>query len=470
MPLAKLQTRFDKIMSSFWFVPGLLILAHVLLFFLTLWMDSLDLGQEIGADISDALGGTTEPSGAKVPWFGTTSAASTRVVLSMIAGAMAGIAGTVFSITLVVLQLASAQLGPRLLNNFMYERINQVVLGQFLGLFLFSLLVVNTIKDDAGLTELPHWSVATAILLSIVNSGLLILFIHNVSVSIQPSRIVRTLNKRIEKNLHQLYPEGAEEAWMTENKKAALTESYRFRSPCFPKDTGYVEYINLDSLAKLADKKDWLIKVLVKPGSFVVEQKPILEVHGHAEEELSDEHRDALCSAFSIYRSKTYKQDTGFAIRQVTEIATKSLSPGINDPNTAHICIDHLTSSLALLLQRSIPNRVLAREDGQALVVADADRFPDFLEASFDPIRQFGAQIPDIAAHLLESLQTLYSVDRDSRESQTLRAYARRVMDTALQADPVEDDRERLQDLFAPFELVGQQEEKATEGKAEAAS
>jgi len=61
-----------------------------------------------------------------------------RSLLSTIAGAMISVTGLVFSITIVVLQLASSQFSPRVLGRFLENRTTQVTLGVFTGSFLYS--------------------------------------------------------------------------------------------------------------------------------------------------------------------------------------------------------------------------------------------------------------------------------------------------------------------------------------------
>jgi uncharacterized membrane protein len=80
-------------------------------------------------------------------------------VLSTIAGSMITIAGVVFSMTLVALSLASSQLGPRLLRNFMRDTRNQVVLGAFIATFVYCLLVLRTIRRAEEVAFVPHLSV-----------------------------------------------------------------------------------------------------------------------------------------------------------------------------------------------------------------------------------------------------------------------------------------------------------------------
>ena len=103
---------------------------------------------------------------------------------------MITIAGVVFSMTLIALSLASSQLGPRLLRNFMRDAINQVVLGTFLATFLYCLLVLRTIRRAETNLFVPHLAVTPGVVFAVVSVRVLIYFIHHISLSIQADQVV----------------------------------------------------------------------------------------------------------------------------------------------------------------------------------------------------------------------------------------------------------------------------------------
>lgn len=128
-------------------------------------------------------------------WVYTGGAEGASLVLSTIAGSMITIAGVVFSMTLVALSLASSQLGPRLLRNFMRDTTNQAVLGTFVSTFVYCLLVLRTIRRAEETLFVPHLSVTIGVLFALASLGVLIYFIHHVSVSIQADEVVARIGK-----------------------------------------------------------------------------------------------------------------------------------------------------------------------------------------------------------------------------------------------------------------------------------
>jgi len=130
----RLLHAWDAARSSLWFVPTLMACAAVMLALLLLWIDAR-LPAEWSSDVS---------------WIHSRTRAGARDVLSTIASSMMTVAGLAFSITVVALQLASTQFGPRLLRNFMADRSNQAVLGTFIATYLYCILVLRTIGGAAG--------------------------------------------------------------------------------------------------------------------------------------------------------------------------------------------------------------------------------------------------------------------------------------------------------------------------------
>lgn len=172
---------WEKLNSSFWFLPGLLAASGVVLFAITLSLDQL-----FRADISS------------LPIIYSGGATAARAVLATIAGSMITVVTTVFSLTIVALQLASAHYSPRILRNFTSDRGVQMVLGVFIATFVYALLILRIIRTPEGKSAssfVPIISVTTAVLLAFFCVGLLIYFIHHIASLIQSSTIVESAHK-----------------------------------------------------------------------------------------------------------------------------------------------------------------------------------------------------------------------------------------------------------------------------------
>ena len=167
----------ERLNSSFWFVPVMMCAIAIGLAFLLIAFDTW-LG--VGSVSDFGLLYTFGPEGA-------------RAILSVIASSMITVASLIFSITMLSLQLASSQFGPRVLENFMRDRSNQVVLGTFVATFLYCLVVLRSVRGTGDSGFVPHLTVAFAVLLAGVGVGVLIYFIHHMATSIR----IETLLKRL---------------------------------------------------------------------------------------------------------------------------------------------------------------------------------------------------------------------------------------------------------------------------------
>ena len=178
---------WDRIRSSFWFVPSAMALAAIAVAFATVAVDELMVEKVLQM-----------PS-----WIYTGGADGASLLLSTIAGSMITIAGVVFSMTLVALSLASSQLGPRLLRNFMRDATNQMVIGTFVSTFAYCLLVLRTIRRADETLFVPHLAVSVGVLLAVVSLAVLIYIIHHVAVSIQADQVIAHVSEELIEGIEQ---------------------------------------------------------------------------------------------------------------------------------------------------------------------------------------------------------------------------------------------------------------------------
>ena len=143
----KILIFLESLKSSFWFIPALMICAAMVMAF---YMVTLDRDLTINSLRFYGFMYATSPEGA-------------RSVLSTIAGSMMTVAGVIFSITIVALNLASSQFGPRLLRNFMQDRGTQFVLGTFVASFIYCLLVLRSVYTAGEESFVPNFSVNFAV-------------------------------------------------------------------------------------------------------------------------------------------------------------------------------------------------------------------------------------------------------------------------------------------------------------------
>ncbi len=434
--MKKLLFLWEELKTSFWFIPTLIIAAAIGLAIGFLYLDNL-------IDF--------QPSGI-IQYIFTGSADSARAVLSTISGAMIGVAGTVFSITLVALTLASSQFGSRLLRNFMHERLNQIVLGTYISTYVYCLIVLNTVKETDQISFIPTFSVFVAILAAVANIVLLIIFIHHIAISIQADKVISDISASLSKNINALFPEkmGEEPEPKAAPEVEVLKAKFRYRQTVKAPRSGYLQYIDQQEIFNKANEMDWFISLHFRPGDFLVKDLEIGTVHSHEKHEAKV--LESLADNFIIGDVRTPQQDAEFSIHQMVEIAARALSPGVNDPYTAIACIDNLTSTMCYLTKVKFPSRYRYDENENLRVMVEALTFEGMLNAAFNQIRQFAKGSPSVVIRLMEALITIHRFARSHEQKKAIQTHAEMVLRLAENSfeekNDLEDMRKRSKQII----------------------
>jgi uncharacterized membrane protein len=427
---------WDRTSHSFWFLPALMVIS-------TFWLAS----GMLALDQSQLFGFGPDQTGI---WLYNGGAAQASSVLSTIAASMMTITGVVFSMTLVAMTLASSQFGPRLLRNFMGDTSNQVVLGTFLATFLYCLLILANIRRGVEGQFVPQISITAAMLFSIIDIGVLIYFIHHVSVSIQADAIVARIGYEMVAAIERLVPaqpkqDGSTNSGDTQTEQQNQPEP-RKRCEVAALMDGYLQYIDSDSLRRLATDEDLELHVQHRTGQFITKGSIVVQVYNRAEQE--PELAKRICSDFSLGFQPVAAQDVAFCIRQLVEVAVRSLSPGINDPFTAVLCVDRLGSGLRRLLSRQMPGTHFYDDEQTLRLVLQSIDFAGLLDEAFDQIRQNMRGSTAVAIRMLETLEMLAAAARRPDQREALRRHAEMIFRVASADVPEQADRDRVEQRY----------------------
>jgi uncharacterized membrane protein len=401
----------ERMRGSFWMIPALMIAAAMGLAQLMLFLDKV----------------TTLSTLPGLGWMGLRDPDSARSLLTTIAASTITVAGTVFSITVVALTLASNQFGPRLVRNFMRDRGTQAALGIFLATFIYALMIlrgINAIADEGANHDL---AVHTAVVLSVISIGFLIYFIHNVALSIQVDNVTFHINREFSAVIDEHYP--------SERKYDKRVQCYppeklqlgdNFLS-IFTRDSGYLLAVDKSALVSWAEKNNCCIRMDWHPGSFINHWSRVARIYEPPRQMDSGEISSAINGAISLGPLPTAEQDVVFSVHQLAQIAVRALSPGINDPFTAYSCIDRLVDGLGKVLQRpELPN-CFHDEKGVLRLVTTVLDFADLLDAAFDEIREYGRESGVVIRHLLNALSDLANICTRENDIRAFNAYLDRL-------------------------------------------
>ncbi|HSE87192.1 MAG TPA: DUF2254 domain-containing protein [Candidatus Binatia bacterium] len=382
---------WDNLSASFWFIPGLMMIGAVGLSIVMVELDTVTQAKAV----------------KKIDWLWHGGPEAARVLLGTIASSMITIAGVVFSITMVVLALVSSQFGPRLMRNFREDKGNQLVLGTFIATFVYSLLVLRKVTNGPGADFVPFLSIALSIVLVLINTGVIIYFIHHIAVMTQAPYVIHLVSDDLRWSMDRMFPERLGEDILSDEAQPDL-DLEEFDCQAFPVEAdqnGYLQAVDSENLMALATEHDLVIHVHYRPGDFIFEKTRLASIQ--AKHQIDDKLCRQIRNVFVLGRERTPRQDVEFGIHQLVEIAVRALSPGINDPFTAMTCVDHLGAALCRAAQRRIPSRYRYDTENKLRVIADAVTFEGMVEAAFNQIRQYGKSSVAVSIRLLETLTVI---------------------------------------------------------------
>jgi len=390
---SRLRAWLEALGDIFWIRPGLLVLGSVV------------LGEAVVL---------AEKTDTKLPWVWdgwvyTGGEAGARALLGAVASSTIGVAGTTFSITVAALVLASGQMGPRLLRNFVRDSGNQYALGIFLGTFAYALVVLRTVRSVEEVQFVPHLGVTGALLLALLCVGTLVWFVHHVATGINVETVVDAVHGELSEAIDRL--DFGQPALVTSSAPPSGVQVAMAAR-------GYLRSVDDEALADWAEEAGAVVVLLVRPGAYLFPGAAIAELVG------GQEHGDAtgaIRAAFSLGSRQAAAQDLEFAVRQLVEIALRALSPGINDPFTAITVLDRLGAALCEIAPRRLASSMVERS-GKVVLYRQVTDYAGLCDAMFHMIRQNAAGSPAVLIRLLEMLGRVIAVEtRTERRAELLR-------------------------------------------------
>lgn len=430
----KLRQIWEVLHSSYWFVPTVMAVIAGSLAFGLLTVDRAGYAGPI----------------EKLGWIYTGGADGARSLLSTVAGSIVSITATAFSITIVALQLASSQFGPRLLRNFMQDTGNQVVLGTFIGTFVYCLLVLRTIRGegDGYSSFIPQVSVTGGILLALISTAVLIYFINHASTLIQASHIISEVSDDLDRAIKELFPETIGHGLPKSQRQVGeIPANFDLEAcPVKANDKGYVQTIDDDKLMEITCQHKLIIRVLYRPGKHVVQGSDLVMVWPG--ERVNQKLVKQINDTFTLGRERTEQQDIQFPIDQLVEIALRAISPGINDPFTAIRCIDRLSAGLSQLAERDFPSAYRYDEDNNLRVIANPVTFAGLTDSAFNPIRQYSSSDVVVRIRLLEAIATIATHTRNQKHRAALLRHANIIKSASNEQVSQEYDRAFIDEQY----------------------
>jgi uncharacterized membrane protein len=396
----RLRGWLEALGDAFWLRPALVVAAGALLGEAAVWAERA------------GVRASWLPEG----WLYAGGEAGARALLGAVATSTVGVAGTTFSITVAALSLASGQMGPRLLRNFVRDAGNQLALGAFLGTFAYALVVLRTVRSVEEGAFVPHLGVSGALALALLCVATLVWFVHHTATGINVETVLELVHEDLSAAIARLTLDRPDPAPPADPPRGGGGV------PVFSRGSGYLRALDDGALADWAARRGATVALLVRPGDYIQPGSPVAEVSPAAQSEAAEQ---AVAGAFSLGTRQAAAQDLEFAVRQLVEVAVRALSPGINDPFTAMAVLDRLGAALCEVAPRHLPGGAVLRGGRAVLLRRRAIDYDGLCDAMFHMIRQYAAAgSPAVLIRLLETLARAAAVETRPERRAALRRHA----------------------------------------------
>lgn len=333
-------------------------------------------------------------------------AGAARQLLDSVSSSLITVTSLTFSLTVVTLQLASSQFSPRLLRTFTRDLFVQVTLAIFLGTFGYSLTVLRSVRssEGAGPDAVPQIAVTLSFVLAIVSVVSLVLFLAHLVRQIRAEVLLDTVATDCLEVVDDMTQPSSPGEVSAGGSVAAFgsTSSY-----VRPSSSGFLIRIDQQELLEAAVEHHLTIVIDRMPGDFVVADVPLgyYQPDDPDAERFDLSHQLGACVHTGMERTDT--QDIGYGLRQLTDVANKALSPGINDPTTAMHAISHISVILCTLARRELGDARLHDERGNVRVVLRRPDLGTLVDVALRQPRLYGASDPQVLRSLYRTLTDL---------------------------------------------------------------
>lgn len=367
-PAAGMTSRWRWIVSllfrRIWFRAALFSLSSVALALLAAFVAPFipyDISTKIGSDAVDNI-------------------------LGILASSM--LAVTTFSLIAMVsaFSAASGSITPRATQLLVEDSTAQNALSTFIGAFLFSIVGICALSTGIyGKSGRVILFIGTILVIAIIVLTLLRWIGHLSNFG----RVGDTID-RVEKVAKAAIDRSGYTVAVTPRDTTRGDGSH----PVFSEKIGYITHIDLNALDDIACRLDCTIEVGAMPGAFVTTTREIAWL------DKEDAESDAeIRSAFTFDHHRQFDHDPRLGLVVLSEIASRALSPAVNDPGTGIAVLGSGVRVMAALLDEGRPGG-----SGSARVRLPDLAIADLLDDLFRPIARDGAGIVEVAIKLQRSL------------------------------------------------------------------
>lgn len=330
-------------------------------------------------------------------WIAEFDPSTSMTVMGTLAASMFTLIVFVCSALLISVQLASASLTPRFIS--LVFRNPSIKLSLTLFVFTFTLTLAALLRIKSTVPMLTAYVACYSCVLSL---GVFIYLVDEVGRALRPSGALTLVARMGRDVIKNVYPR-----LLSDLSGAALQPLQIFdkgpRATILNPREGVILAFDIKGLVSLAQTNDCVIEMVPQVGDFVAADQPLFRIYGEGEMPASK----SLYQSVAVGPERTLQQDPGFAFRIIVDIASKGLSPAINDPTTAVQAIDQIQYLLRHLGGRRLDEGLRMDAKGSLRLVYQTPDWEDFVGLAVTEVRHFGGTSIQIARRLRAMLESL---------------------------------------------------------------
>lgn len=403
----KIADNYREIISSIGFYPSMMSIGFLLFAVLSMSIEYTDIVQEIKKFLAVVLVDSEE---------------NARTILSTLAGSIISLTVFSFSMVMIVLNSASASLSPRVVPGLITRKSHQMVLGFYLGSIIYSIIMLINIKQlDDNTVAIPALGVLFALIFGLISLALFVYFIHSISKAIQVDNVLNDLFKHTKNVIQQI---------ITRQQQDKIERFPDFEQwyPIGSHTEGYFKGVHSDKLCAILAEQNIELYIVVNQGYFTVKGYPFLKCNHDLSQD--PELLEKLLNCFIFYIEEYISDHYRYGLTQISEIAVKAMSPGINDPGTAVKAIDMLSILLIERLKINDINYSFKHSDGSPLLYLHEISFDELLHDNFTPIRNYAKTDGYVMTNVLEAFKNiLFVAHTNDTATQSLFNYLTAIVD-----------------------------------------
>jgi uncharacterized membrane protein len=339
-------------------------------------------------------------------WISPLSSETASGVLATIASAQFTFVVFVSSSLLVAVQLASAALTPRIIALVFRDPVTRLSLAFFVFSFIFTLASLVRIETPAPLltTHLAGYGCVASL-------GIFLYLIDHLGKTLRPSGALRAVAHLTREVIDSVYPQ---RLVIDSERTLPDLETITGKQPTatiMSLGDGAVLAFDQAGLLALATRDNCLIEMVPQVGDHISQGDPLFRIFSQG----ASPPIRTLLGSVAIGQERTVQQDPTFGFRILVDIASKALSPAINDPTTAVLALDQIHNLLRRVGNRRLDTGLIRDRAGPLRLIYRTPDWDDFVRLAFTEIRLFGGESIQVARRLRAMLENLIQTMPASR-------------------------------------------------------